>query len=97
MLDLSLKANKMAEEVLPIMCSGGWIHLGGWVNSMSQRVGFFLRSSVMEIIDLGEPNESVTGTLCTITLDQGVSLEASAEGCLGVRDDLIMDLITILS
>ena len=41
MLDLSSKVNKMAEEVLPSMHSGGWIHLGDWVNSMSWSIGFF--------------------------------------------------------
>ena len=52
MLDLSSKANETAEEVLPTMRSGGWIHLRVWVNSMSLRMGFFLRSVEMEAIDL---------------------------------------------
>ena len=52
MLDLSSKANETAEEVLPFICSGGWIHLGVWVDSMSWRIGFFLRSAEMEAIDL---------------------------------------------
>ena len=52
MLALSSKGNKTAEEVLPTMCSGGWIHLRVWVNSMSLRMGFFLRSVEMEAIDL---------------------------------------------
>ena len=51
----------------------------------------------MESIDLEEPRESVMGMLCTITLVQETSLEASAAGCLGVRTVLITDLITVSS
>ena len=51
----------------------------------------------MESIDLEKPRESVMGMLCTITLVQETSLEASAEGCLGVRAVLIIDLIMVLS
>ena len=96
-LDLSLKVNEMAEDTLLDIRSGGWIHLGVWVKSISQRMGFFLRSAEMEAINLGEPDESVTGTLWTITLVQGMSLEASAEVCLGARADLMMDLTTVSS
>ena len=96
-MDLSLKVNEMANGTFPDMCSGGWIHLGVWVKSMSWRMGFFLRSAEMEAIDLGEPDESVTGTLWTITLVQGMSLEASVVACLGARADLMMALTTVSS
>ena len=97
MLDLSSKVNEMAKDTLPDMHSGGWIHLRVWVKSISQRMGFFLRLAEMEAIDLGEPGESVMGTLWTITLVQGMSLEALVEVCLGARADLMMDLTTVSS
>ena len=93
MFPLSSNAKEIAEADLPIMRSGGWIHLGTWVNSMSRRMGFLLRSPEMESIDLGAPKESVTGTLCTITLAQGVSLEASADACPGASTVLMMVLM----
>ena len=93
MFPLSLNTKEIAEANLPIMCSGGWVHLGTWVNSMSQRMGFLLRLPEMESIDLGVPKESVMGTLCTITLAQGVSLEASANACPGASTVLIMVLM----
>ena len=97
MLALSSKANETAEEVLPTMRSGGWIHLGVWVNSTSLRMGFFLRSAEMEVIDLWDPNESMMEMLWTTTLVQGTSLEALAVGCLGARADLMTDLTTVSS
>ena len=96
-LDLSSKVNEMAEDTLLDIRSGGWIHLGVWVKSISQRMGFFLKSAEMEAINLGEPDESVTGTLWTITLVQGTSFEASAEVCRGARADLMMDLTMVSS